>query len=143
MTTTSPTNTADAINHLVDKASSGLDQITHAMSQHAPQAWMLVVKGAYAAGVASLIVGAVSATLLVIFASVCIALAFAANRNFEREDEGFVGGMCVGGSVICFIVAAGCFIGVCLNLGSSDSWSRVISPDGYVAQEILSGALNR
>jgi len=137
----SQTDTADAINHLVDKASSGLDQISHALASHAPQAWLIVVKGAYAAGIASLIVGGFCLVLLIIFGSMAVALAFAANKNFDRDDDSFVGGVCVAGAILCFLVGAGCFVGTAANLASSDSWARVISPDGYVAQQVLTGTL--
>jgi hypothetical protein len=140
-TQTHETNTADAINHLVDKASSGLDQISHALASHAPQAWLLVVKGAYAVGMSSLIVGAVFFLLALLFVSSSVFFAFAANKNFVRETDGFVGGMCVGAAVICFLIFIGCFIGTLSNLGDADSWARVVSPEGYVAQQVLTGAL--
>lgn len=129
-------DTAKVINHAIDKASDGLTQIAHALSTAAPQAWALAVHGVFAKGMATLIVGGVFLVASAFFAVWC--LVFGRRGDWDSGDQTFVtvvAVMCGSASVIMFVFAL-------FNGTDSDAWARIISPDGYLAQSILTKALN-
>ncbi len=126
--------TGDAINHAVDKASEGLAQVAAALSKAAPKAYELASEGVFAQGAASLTVGAIlfsCAIFLLIAATI-----FGKLANWKSEEDARCWMAILSG------IAAIVFLFVSLfNIASADSWARVISPDGYLAQQILSKAL--
>lgn len=125
--------TGDAINHAIDKASDGLAQIAHALSGAAPQAWALAVKGVYAQGASQLIVGGVFIVCSILCAIIAVPLLLRANKT----DSEFCG---VVGVVLCLVAAVLLFVSA-INIADASAWARVISPDGYLAQQVLSKAL--
>lgn len=131
---TQPSATAQVINHAIDKASDGLTQIAHALSSPAPQAWALAVKGTYAQGLSGLIVGGVSLFFGLLAALFCWFFAWRADKT-NNEFFGFCA-VVSGIYGIVLIVFSG------INLGDSSGRAKVISPDGYLAQQILTRALN-
>ncbi len=128
--------TASVINHAIDKASDGLTQIAHALSSAAPQAWSLAVHGVYAKGLATLIVAAVFLVASAFFFMWC--MIFGRKGNWDSSDITFVTGF----SVLCGVASVAMFIFALCNAADGDSWARIISPDGYLAQSILTKALN-
>jgi hypothetical protein len=126
--------TADAINHLVDKASDGLAQITHTLSSAAPQAWEMAVRGVYAKGLSTLIVGGICFFLLTLSAIAFLFLVRAASKN---GDESYIGPCIITGFVTFILLLATAF-----NVCDADAWARVVSPDGYLAQQILNKAIS-
>lgn len=126
--------TASVLNHAIDKASEGLSAITAKLESAAPQAWALAVKGIYANGAASLIVGAI----LFFAGMIGFVCAFAVGCKTDWDDGpepvnifSIFGGIGFG---VLFLIGIA-------NFASADSWARVISPDGYLAAQILSNAL--
>lgn len=125
-------STGDAINHAIDKASDGLAQIAHALSSAAPQAWELACKGVFAQGAATLVVGGVLLLPAVIF----FVLTWWAARLANKDDDYAPFAIIAGIACVVFLVAS------IVNLATGDAWARVISPDGYLAQQVLSKALD-
>lgn len=134
-------STADTVNHVVDKVFNGLDQLTHAVAQHAPEAWSLAVRGTYAQGASKLLTGAILLAFALLVFTIAIILI---NRCMKLEkasaDEGLV--------LLCGIAGGlGLFIGTVLLVIStvtvcdSDAWAKVISPDGYLATQLLQKAV--
>ena len=125
--------TGDAINHAIDKASEGLSQITHALSNAAPQAWGLLVKATYAQGLISIIIGGIElAAGGLLFLTAC----WLAKTDWKESPS-----LRNCGSVGCFLLTAIMVIAALFDLLNSDSWFRVISPDGYLAQQFMNKAL--
>lgn len=137
------TNTSDVINHIVDKASAGLDQITSAISKHAPEAWALACKGVYISGLGQLIV----ASLCLVIFLVCLTI-FSVGLNTgmkadkapaSEEDALFIKAfiMMVPSGVVGIIF----FIGALVNGLDSSAYQKVLAPDGYLASQIIQTAL--
>lgn len=130
----SETNTADVINHAIDKASDGLTQIAHALSSAAPQAWALACHGVFAQGAAYIVTG-----FFWLLGTVVGCIFFAVSSKKANWDEGNFASVVTVFSGLLAIVFG---IIAMFHLCDADSWARVISPDGYLAQSILTKALN-
>ncbi len=134
-----PNATAEVINHAIDKASAGLAQVTAMLSHAAPQAWAMAVAGVYAEGMAALIIGLICAVICIIFGLIAAWGLTKCIVAFDKNgEEGafwlFLVIPCILISLIFLIVASA-------NGLDSDAWARVISPQGYLALQILSKAL--
>ena len=129
------------IDHIVDKAAAGLDQVTHMLAQHAPEAWRIAVHGVYAKGLATLVVGCVSLTASVVLITAATWAIIRAVAAEKEESDGSI-------PWLFFVVPVGA-IGIIMmiisfsNLLDSDAWARVISPDGYLAQEMVTKAVGK
>lgn len=129
-----PTTTAQVLNHAIDKVSDAVAQVSHAVSEKAPKAWELLVRATFAKGLVQLIVGAIELLTAVAVFSVFVALA-----RTDWEDPSLRN--CA--AIACALGAAVLFIGGLVDVLSNDAWFRVISPDGYLAQAILTKALGQ
>ena len=124
--------TGDAINHAIDKASDGLAQIAHAISSTAPQAWAVAVHGVYAQGLASIIAGGI------LFFAGLVGLPCFVYMGLKMrlaQDSEFLGICLFGGGVIFFVF----FVIGTILFGNPNHWAMLISPDGYLAKQMLEG----
>jgi len=124
--------TGDAINHAIDKASEGLAQVTHLLSSSAPQAWALLVRATFAQGLVNILIGGfelVGATLLIVLS------AKAGSTSWEEPKlRCFV-------SIFAGIAAVILLFAGLVDFCSASNWFRVVSPDGYLAQQALQKVL--
>lgn len=126
--------TASVLNHITDKVSAGLDHVSHVVEQAMPKALELAVKGVYTIGAADLVAG----VILLVVALTLLTVGIRAGRKADWQDGSFDCFVCVPSLIsgcILFIVTL-CF------LCDTDSWARVISPDGYLAQQVVSRILH-
>lgn len=128
------------LDHLIDKAGVALDAVGHAISEHAPQAWALAVQGVYAKGLSSLVVGGICFgifLLLVLFAMFMFWRGSVVYKAVPHDNDTpliwFFPGVAALFVAIVFLIATAA------NVLDSDSWARVISPQGYLAQQIING----
>lgn len=135
-----PNATAQVINHVIDKASDGLTQIAHTLSNAAPQAFALAVKGVYAKGASSLVVGAFCLAAFLFFLIACLTGIVLCIRAEQKDSDSGVPWLFL---IVPSGILAIIFMCVACNFGlDSSSWAMVLSPDGYLAQQILTKALN-
>lgn len=138
--TDSASATADVINHAIDKASDGLSQVATALSKAAPKAWEVAVHGVYAQGAASITVAALCLLGWLIFWSLGIWGILRCRRTEEKS---------VDGSPWLFLIIPAGFIGIVFLIAAganglnSDAWARIYSPDGYLAQQIITAAVSK
>ena len=135
--------TQDVVNNLINKAASGLDQITAMLSKHAPEAWALACKGVYAIGASEIAVGVLALVFGLLAVSISVwffkkAAAVYKSEKSRSDDEApfIIGGFGLGTPALILLIFAFC------HLLDSDGWARVLSPDGYLAQQIITAATN-
>lgn len=133
----------DTTNQVVSKISDAITQLTQVMSNHAPQAWALVVQGAYANAVANLITGgilfliAVPLGLAAFFCARCAAHEL--EKPYYEQNDGV---MPIVFGAISFLIA-GLFVAAAAfsHILDVHSWSMIFAPQGTVAHDLLMKAL--
>lgn len=137
------TTAADAVNHAVDKIGEALSQVTAALAQTAPHAWELVVRGAVADAVGTIVHGLAQMPFAAALLYACYRImVWSANRMPKAHDDGtsdicfMVGGVVgvVGGFMVISSIA---------DIANSHSIATLISPDGTVARDMVNRVLYR
>lgn len=137
-------DTADAVNHAVDKIGDAIAQVTQMVSSHGPQAWELIVQGAYARAVATIITSAIMipcAIVTGIGTAICVRAFIREGKKDWHESSDVIGVVSVVGGIVCTAASAACIVGALVGLMDSHSWAMIFAPQGTVARDLLMKAL--
>lgn len=139
---------------IFDKVSGAFDSLANTISSHAPEAWILVVKGNYATAVGQLIISGIVLSLMLLFAYMCryfvlrVAeidklIQLAPNISYDAKE--FINSF--GKTyIICAVISGGlaaiCTIIFLVNAMDAHMWAMIVAPDAVTARDVLLRAIN-
>lgn len=128
-------NTAQIVNKVIDKSSLALGQISAKLESAAPKAWALVVQGTRATAEATLAIGIASLVWSLLSWGFCFYHTKRANSENPDECYHF-------GTAMVFGISGGCAsISTFVHLFDSDVWAAYLSPEGFLALQMVHQAL--
>jgi hypothetical protein len=136
----SQTNAYDAINNVVNKVSGGIDHVTNVVEKNAPKALEYAVMGVFAKGMATIIIGCILFVVFLISSFFFWKFCSAAIKYWKEYNELAIPFTIL--SIITCISSGILFLCAIGNIADSDAWFRIISPQGYLAQQILTRVIH-